>query len=104
VFVPTRTGATARMISRFNPPVWIAAFSPNRAVCQTLAFCYGVHPVELAAEPDNWRDFARTWLRQHNVKGGIAVLVAGPSPHHPEANHRIEFMRVGDLPSAVPVR
>jgi len=25
VFVPTRTGTTARMISRFNPPVWIVA-------------------------------------------------------------------------------
>ena len=97
VLVPTRTGATARMISRFNPPVWIAAFSPDRAVCQSLTFCYGVHPVELAADPDNWRDFAKTWLRQHELKGGIAILVAGPSTQNPEANHRIEFMRVGEL-------
>jgi pyruvate kinase len=104
VLVPTRTGATARMISRFNPPVWIAAFSPDRAVCQSLAFCYGVHPVELAADPDNWRDFAKTFLHQHDVKGGIAMLVAGPSPHNPDANHRLEFMRIGDLSSAVPVR
>jgi pyruvate kinase len=104
VLVPTRTGATARMISRFNPPVWIAAFSPNRAVCQSLAFCYGVHPVELAADPDNWRDFSKTWLRQHELKGGIAMLVAGPSTHNPEANHRIEFMRVGELPPAPSTR
>src|ERR1051325_123135 len=27
VFVPTRTGTTARMISRFNPPLWIVALS-----------------------------------------------------------------------------
>ena len=42
VFVPTRTGTTARMISRFNPPVWIVALSRDAAVCQGLAFSYGV--------------------------------------------------------------
>jgi pyruvate kinase len=103
VFVPTRTGATARMISRFNPPVWIAALSPDRAVCQGLAFCYGVQPIELADEPEDWRNFAQVWLRQHNLEGAFAMLVAGPSTHHPEANHRIEFMRVGAVPTAPPV-
>ena len=39
VFVPTRTGTTARMISRFNPPVWIVALSRDPAVCQGLSFC-----------------------------------------------------------------
>jgi pyruvate kinase len=29
VFVPTRTGTTARMISRFNPAVWIIAVSDD---------------------------------------------------------------------------
>jgi pyruvate kinase len=29
VFVPTRTGTTARMIARFNPPVWIVAVSQD---------------------------------------------------------------------------
>ena len=43
VFVPTRTGTTARMISRFNPAVWIVALSRDAAVCQGLAFSYGVH-------------------------------------------------------------
>ena len=59
VFVPTRTGTTARMISRFNPAVWIVALSRDAAVCQGLAFSYGVHPVQLAEDPENWRDFAR---------------------------------------------
>src|SRR5512136_1747519 len=54
VFVPTRTGATARMISRFNPPLWIVALGQDHAVCQGLAFSYGVHPVELAPEPEGW--------------------------------------------------
>ncbi len=94
VFVPTRGGSTARMISRFKPSPWIVALSHDSAVCQGLAFSYGVQPVQLAEDPDNWRDFARNWLREQQVPGPIAMLVAGPSAHHPDANHRIEFMRV----------
>ena len=96
VFVPTRTGTTARMISRFNPPVWIVALSRDAAVCQGLAFSYGTHPVQLAEDPENWSDFARQWLREHQVPGPVAMLVAGPSTRNPNANHRIEFLRVGE--------
>jgi pyruvate kinase len=96
VFVPTRTGTTARMISRFKPAVWIVALSRDEAVCQGLAFSYGVHPVPLAAEPENWCDFTAGWLRDHQLDGRIAMLVAGPSEQHPEANYRLEFLRVGD--------
>ena len=96
VFVPTRTGTTARMISRFNPPVWIIGLSRDEAVCQGLAFSYGVHAVQLAEDPDNWNTFARQWLREHQVPGPVAMLVAGPSTRNPDANHRIEFLRVGE--------
>jgi pyruvate kinase len=99
VFVPTRTGTTARMISRFNPMVWIVASSRDAAVCQGLAFSYGVQAVQLAEEPDDWRDFARNWLREHQVPGAVAMLVAGPSARNPNANHRLEFLRVGDIVS-----
>jgi len=102
VFVPTRTGTTARMISRFKPPVWIVAVSAQPAVCQALRFSYGVHPIEMAREPESWRDMAARWLREHQVPGRIVVLVAGPSERHPEANYRIEFMSAGDKPAAPP--
>ena len=94
-FVPTRTGATARMLSRFKPAVWIVAASRDRAACQSLAFSYGVWPADVAAEPADWWDFARGWMDAHGVTGGRAILVAGPSPAHPDARYRIEFMRVG---------
>jgi pyruvate kinase len=102
VFVPTRTGTTARMISRFNPAVWIVALSRDAAVCQGLAFSYGVQAVPLTDDPENWRAYARQWLREHQVPGTVAMLVAGPSTRNPDANHRIEFMRVGDSPAAAP--
>jgi pyruvate kinase len=104
VFVPTRTGTTARMISRFNPPVWTIALAPDADVCQGLAFSYGVHPVQLAEDPENWRDFAGQWLREHQVPGAIAMLVAGPSTRNPNANHRLEFLRVGDTPQKIKPR
>ncbi len=95
VFVPARTGNTARLISRFKPPVWTVAFSPDRAVCRGLAFSGGVHPVELSEEPEDWRRFASEWLRRHGLTGDVAMLVAGPSPRRPEASHRLEFLHIG---------
>lgn len=92
IFVPTRTGTTPRRISRLNPAVWIVAVSRDAAVCRGLAFSYGVHPVQLPDEPESWREFARDWLREHEVQGAMAMLVAGPSPRNPDANHRLEFL------------
>jgi pyruvate kinase len=94
VIVPTRTGTTPRMISRHNPPVWIAAASADAGVCQGLHFSYGVVPVELAEEPEAWRGFAADWVRQQRLAGALAMLVAGPSARHPDANHRLEFIRL----------
>jgi pyruvate kinase len=96
VFVPTRTGTTARMISRVKPPVWVVGLSRDAAVCQGLVFSYGVHPVPLAEEPQSWPDFARQWLREHEVAGALTMLVAGPSMRNPDASHRLEFLRVGE--------
>jgi len=90
--VPTRTGTTARMISRYKPSVWIAAISQSPAVARGLAFSYGVCPLELA-EPKDWREFATAWVSEHRLPGPVAILVAGPSELHPEASHRIEFLR-----------
>jgi pyruvate kinase len=95
VFVPTRSGSTARMISRFKPSAWIVALSNDPAVCQGLAFSHGVHPVDLPEDPDNWRDYARNWLQEQELPGRIAILAAGPSAHHTDANHRIEFLVLG---------
>lgn len=94
VFVPTLTGTTARMITRFNPPVWIVAISQDQNVCKGLAFSYGVHPLRVADDPVCWADFARKWLLEHQMPGSMAMLVSGPSPNKPEDNYRLEFIRV----------
>jgi pyruvate kinase len=84
------------MISRFNPPVWMVAFATDEAVCQGLAFSYGVHAVKLEHEPAGWNSLIRDWIREYQVPGKVAMMVAGPSERNPEANHRIEFLRIGE--------
>jgi pyruvate kinase len=94
VLVPTRSGKTARAISRCKPPVWIVATSSDPATCQGLAFSYGVHPVDLAEEPADWREYAARWLPEHGLIADRMLLVAGPSSRNPNASHRIELMRL----------
>ena len=100
VLVPTRSGTTARMISRFKPGAWVVAISRDPAVCQGLAFSYGVEPVLISEEPESWRGFAEEWLRREGVPGQHVMLVAGPSARDPHASHRIEFIRVSEPGSA----
>lgn len=94
VLVPTRGGTTARVISRCKPSIWIFAPSGDPTACQGLAFSYGVYPIELADEPPDWREYIAPWLQEHGVAAKQILLVAGPSPRNPRANHRIELMRI----------
>jgi pyruvate kinase len=94
VLVPTRGGMVARAISRFKPPVWIIAPCSEPAAGQNLAFSYGVHPVYLAEEPDDWREWITCWVRENGITAERVMLVAGPSPRNPKANYRIELMRL----------
>ncbi len=45
IVVFTASGGTARLISRFRPPVPIYAFTPNEDAAQQLSMIYGVTPI-----------------------------------------------------------
>jgi pyruvate kinase len=92
VLVPSLTGGTARSITRFRLPVWIAAVSSDKRICQQLTFSYGIYPVFESDPPEIWNDFVRDWLRSHGVDGDFVVLSTGPSPKYPDANNRIEII------------
>lgn len=94
VLVPTRGGLVARAISRYKPPVWIIAPSSDCAACQNLAFSYGVYSIDLAEEPDDWREWIAQWVRENGIAAERVMLVAGPSPRNPRGNYRIELMRL----------
>ncbi|MGQ9921316.1 MAG: pyruvate kinase [Desulfobacca sp.] len=92
IFVPTRSGATARSIARFHPQEWIVAISSEPATCQNLQFSYGVFPVYEPDHPANWKDFIRQWLKNFGLGGNLAILTEGPSRRHPETNNRMEII------------
>jgi len=92
VIVPTRSGATARSITRFRLPVWITAFSRIEKTCQDLMFSYGVFPVCEPEHPDNWKQWARNWLQTMGEVGNLVVLTEGPSAKHPYRNNRMEIL------------
>jgi pyruvate kinase len=94
VIAPSRSGATARSLARFRPPLWITAVSPLHATCQELLFSYGVIPVFFADHPEDWKPFARDWLRIHGMQGDLVVLIEGPSAENPDANHRMEILEL----------
>ena len=97
IVVPTMSGATARNIARFRHPVWIAAVSSAASTCSTLRFSYGVQPLHEPALPDEWVPYVRNQLAQRGVTEGMAILIEGPSPKRPDANHRIELLRLSQV-------
>jgi pyruvate kinase len=94
VFAPTHSGATARSLALFRLPVWIVGISSSEATCQGLVFSSGVYPVFNEDHPGDYTPFVRTWLREHELQGDIAVLTEGPSSKHPESNHRMEIIEL----------
>ena len=92
VLVPTRSGATARNIARFRFPVWTVAVSPFEATCRQLQFSAGVFPVHEPDSPERWNGYARRLVSELGLAGDLVILTEGPSPEHPEANHRMEII------------
>ena len=54
----------ARLFHAANRRSGLVAPSRDPAVCQGLAFSYGVHPVENMEERTDWRELIERWLRQ----------------------------------------
>jgi len=92
VFIPTRSGTTARSIARFRFPVWIVAISRQEATCRYLQFSSGVYPVHASQIPDRRNDYVGAWVKEHELEGNMVVLIEGPSEKHPEANHSMQII------------
>jgi len=95
LIVPTLSGETARNVARFRLPVWITAFTEVPATCQALQFSYGVNPVLVERDMEDWNPFAREWLKAQGVDSGLVLLVQGPSEKHPDVNQKLEILELG---------
>lgn len=92
VVIPTRSGAMARQLARYRLPNWITAFSHAEISCQGLQFSYGVYPVKVDCDQQEWTPFIREWFHQRHLSNGLAILAEGPSEAFPCNNHRMEIV------------
>ena len=98
VVVPTGDGVTARSIARFRLPTWVAAVTASDQVARQLHLSYGVHPVREPGPVRDWNAFVRDWVTSNGLPGAMAVLLHGPSPEQPDANHTMELVDLGMPP------
>ncbi len=92
VFVPTKSGMTARSIARFRLPVWTIAISSRESVCRNLQFSSGVHPMCESPIPEDWNGYIKKQVTLLGLEGKLAILTEGPSPEHSETNHSMEIV------------
>lgn len=92
IFVPTRSGATARTVARFRPGSWIVAVSSSQATCNALRFSRGVHPIWQPEHPRDWRSYVKSWLKVQGIQEDLVLLTEGPSSLDPKSNYRVEII------------
>ncbi|MGH7595080.1 MAG: pyruvate kinase [bacterium] len=84
ILTPTRSGSTARLISRFRPKAPIIAMSYRLETVRWLALVWGVHPLYNAKPHDNSDDLIarckREALATGLVKAGDTVLITAGLP------------------------
>jgi pyruvate kinase len=83
IITPTRTGRTARLVSRYRPRYPILAFSPKATTVRRLILSWGVHPI-LVPEFTNVDEIIgkgiTAALRQGWVAKGERVVVTAGTP------------------------
>lgn len=77
VIVPSRSGATARRLTRFRLPHWILAPSNSERSCQRLQFSYGILPIFVPKDEQDWQQFSRRLPVQFDLDAGLVMLLEG---------------------------
>jgi pyruvate kinase len=99
VVVFTASGASARLVSRYRPPVPIYAFTPSETVARQLAVNYGIASI-LAPDAASFDDMMgvmdRLLVEKGVVKPGEAVVfVAGQPIGRAGSTNLMKLHRVG---------
>ena len=100
----TRTGRSARLISRYRPPVKIYAVTPSEKAARALSVCYGVLPVILPEV--NSTDEMLTQMdhmlidRQLSKPGERIVFVAGQPVGCAGTTNIMKIHTVGEIDAA----
>jgi len=101
IVVFTSSGSSARLISRYRPPVCIYAMTPKETVARQLLVHYGVLPVlapEVGSTDEMMAQMDRILIEGGNLHlGDLVVFVAGQPPGRPGTTNLMKLHRLGEL-------
>jgi pyruvate kinase len=97
IFLPSRSGDTARRMTRFRLEQWIISPSYDKQTCQCLQFSYGVHPIFVAQEdvlrePYLRRRYTADWLSRQGIDEGLVLLIEGAGTLKAEDTKRLDII------------
>lgn len=101
IITATRSGFTARWLSKFRPPADIYAVASDAAVMRRLRILWGVQPVRYAHDIDNVDDLVRESVRAVHKLGYIEankdVVFTSGIRHIPGRTNIMGIFHVNDL-------
>ena len=99
IVVFTASGSSARLVSRYRPPVPIYAMTPHETVARQLSVNYGVTPVlapDVASTDEMLAQMDRLLVEKSYLKTGEPVVfVAGQPVGRPGTTNLMKLHRVG---------
>lgn len=96
VFVPSRTGATARLLARFHLPAWIVALCQTEKACQELLFSYGIFSVLETQPREVWGHYVADWLAHQGIPCHLVLLTELSSTRSEGDTTHIEIIDLRD--------
>jgi pyruvate kinase len=99
IVVFTSTGSSARLVSRYRPPVWVFAITPHDTTARQLAINYGVTPI-LAPDVSN-TDEMLAQMDRVMIDGGflkrgeLVVFLAGQPVGRSGTTNLMKLHRIG---------
>lgn len=101
IVVFTSTGGSARMVSRYRPPVPIFAVTPSENAARSLSACYGVLPIvapHAKSTDEMLGQLDRMLIEQQLLNvGDTVVFVAGQPVAHAGTTNMMKVHRVGEI-------
>jgi len=99
IVVFTSTGSSARLVSRYRPPVSIFAVTPHDTATRQLSVNYGVTPVlapDVSSTDEMLAQMERVLVEGGHVqKGQLVVFLAGQPVGRPGTTNLMKLHRIG---------
>jgi pyruvate kinase len=99
IVVFTSTGSSARLVSRYRPPVGVFAITPHDTTARQLAINYGVTPIlapDVSSTDEMLTQMDRVLVQGgHLQQGELVVFLAGQPVGRPGTTNLMKLHRVG---------